>query len=350
MANVIEHSIVGEIDGKPVEAFRLSAGDTAIEVITFGAILTRLTRPDRDGRIEDIVLGYDDPSAYVGSPGNAGAICGRHANRIAEGRFSLDGETYQLPKNNGEHHLHGGLPGFGKRFWTAHPDPEANSVEFRIESPDGDQGYPGTLEASASYALSPDGSLHITMRATTDRATIVNLIYHGYWNLAGHQSGSIENQLLTLAADRYTAVTPEKITTGELPIVSGSPYDFTTAKPIGRDIAGAWPTGGYDHNLCLSDFDGSMRLAAIATDPASGRTLRLSTNQPGIQLYTANHYADSPTPGKGGAVYERYAGFALETQNFPNAPNQPHFPSSILRPGEVYEHRMVFDFSTTSAS
>jgi aldose 1-epimerase len=345
-ANAIEQVTLGHVDGKPVEGYRLSAGQTQIEVMTFGAILTRLTRPDRSGQIDDIVLGYDDPADYVTKPGNAGAICGRHANRLAQGRFSLDGQDYQLPRNNGPHHLHGGLPGFGKRFWSAHPDEASNSIEFRLHSPDADQGYPGALAASARYRLTPEGTLEIRMRASSDRPTICNLVYHGYWNLAGHQSGSVEGQMLRINANAYTPVTPEKIPTGAIAPVAGTPFDFTTTRPIGRDIASAWPSGGYDHNLCHSDFDGAMRLSAEAFDPVSGRVLVLHSNQPGVQLYTANHFADAPTPGKGGALYGRYAGFALETQNFPNAPNEPAFPSSILRPGQIYDHRMEISFST----
>jgi len=345
-AKPIEHMILGNIDGQPVEGYRLSAGETCIEVMTFGAILTRLTRPDRNGLIDDIVLGYDNPADYVSKPGNAGAICGRHANRIAEGRFSLDGQDIQLPRNNGNHHLHGGTPGFGKRFWSAHPDATSNSVEFRLQSPNLDQGYPGALAASGTYGLTADGTLEIAMRATTDQTTICNLVYHGYWNLAGHQSGSVEHQMLRIAADAYTPVTPDKIPTGEIAPVSGTPFDFRSAKPIGRDIASAWPGGGYDHNLCHAGFDGSMQLSAEAIDPVSGRAMQLRSNQPGVQLYTANHFAEFPTRGKNGALYERYAGFALEAQNFPDAPNHPGFPSSTLRPGEIYDHRMEIAFST----
>lgn len=345
-ANTIQQITLGSIDGQPVEAYRLSAGQTSIEVMTFGAILTRLTRPDRHGQVDDIVLGYDDPADYVTKPGNAGAICGRHSNRLAQGHFSLDGQHFRLPRNNGEHHLHGGLPGFGKRFWTAHPDETSNSVQFRLHSPDGDQGYPGALDASVRYGLRPDGTLEIHMQATSDRPTICNLVYHGYWNLAGHGSGSVEQQMLRIVADTYTPVTPDKIPTGEIASVTDTPFDFTTAKPIGRDIAAAWPSGGYDHNLCHSNFDGNMHLSAEAFDPVSGRAMQLRSNQPGVQLYTANHFADAPTQGKNGALYQRYAGFALETQNFPNAPNEACFPSSVLRPGQIYDHRMEISFST----
>lgn len=347
--NSIERIRLGTIDDREVDGFRLSAGGTSIEVMTFGAILTRLTRPDRVGKLDDIVLGYDDPADYVSKPGNSGAICGRHSNRLAKGRFVLDGTVHELTRNNGAHHLHGGLPGFGKRFWSAHMHPEDNSVEFRLHSPDGDQGYPGAMEASTTYRLEEDGTLSITMVATSDRATVVNLIYHGYWNLGGHHSGSVEGQMLRIAADASTPVTPDKIPTGEILPVAGTPFDFTVAKPIGRDIAAAWPGGSYDHNLCHAQFDGTMRLSAEAHDPVSGRALTIRSNQPGVQLYTANHFADAPTLGKGGALYQRYAGFALETQNFPNAPNVAGFPSSVLRPGQTYEHRMEIAFSTVAS-
>lgn len=341
----IERRIAGVIDGTPVEAFRLTGGDTTIELITFGAILTRLYRPDRLGQIDDIVLGYDDPAAYVATPGNAGAICGRYGNRIAEGRFTLDGTLFELPRNTGGHHLHGGAKGFGKRFWTPCPDAAANAVEFRLLSPDGDAGYPGSLEASVRYALAADGALSITMRAQTDRRTIVNLVYHGYWNLAGHGSGSVADQMLQIDADHYTPVAADKIPTGEIAAVRDTAFDFSRPRPIGADIA-AVPGGGYDHNWCLRDADGDMRRCAVAWDKQSGRRLELHTNQPGVQFYTANHFATAPATGKGGAIYAAHAGFALETQTFPNAPNEPAFPSPVLSPGATYDHRMELRFST----
>lgn len=342
----IEQAVIGEIDGQGVEAFRLKGGETEIEVMTFGAILTRLTRPDRAGKRADIVLGYDDPAAYIGNPGNAGAICGRLSNRLAHGKFRLDGVDYQLPLNSGAHHLHGGAPGFGKRFWQAVSDPEKNAVTFRLHSPDGDQGYPGALDASTTYRLDGDGALELEMRATCTRATVVNLIHHGYWNLAGHGSGSVAAQVLRIPADRITTLTEDKIATGEFLPVAGTAYDFTAARPIGAQVADTGSGPGYDHNFCLTGFDGSLRLAAEASDPASGRALTLFSNQPGLQFYTAAHYRAQPTSGKGGALYRDLAGFALETQAFPNAPNLPDFPSVVLRPQQVYHHRMRVVFST----
>ncbi|SFZ84677.1 aldose 1-epimerase [Devosia enhydra] len=345
IGSTISRHVVGSIAGTPVEAFRLSGGDTSIEVISFGAILRRLTRPDRNGQVDDIVLGYDDPEAYVGTPGNAGAVCGRYGNRIANGRFTLDGTVYELPRNNGDHHLHGGAQGFGKRFWTPYPDPDGNAVEFRLLSEDGDAGYPGTLEASTRYALAADGTLTITMSATTDRRTIVNLVHHGYWNLAGHASGSIAEQVLQLDADHYTPTHPDKIPTGEIAPLAGTAFDFSRPRAIGADITTV-AGGGYDHNWCLRPAESGMRRCAVAWDRASGRRLELHTNQPGVQFYTANHFANAPATGKGGAPYGAHAGFALETQTFPNAPNEPAFPSPVLSPGASYDHRMVLRFST----
>lgn len=343
--HTIEHAVIGEIDGKPVDAYRLKGGDTEIEVMTYGAILRKLTRPDRTGKIADLVIGYDDPAAYVDNPGNASAICGRLSNRLAYGRMTLDGVDYQLPLNAPPHHLHGG-PGFGKRFWEARPDPDNNAVSFLMHSPDGDRGYPGTLDAIATYRLDDDGTLYLTMEATTDKATVVNLIYHGYWNLAGHDSGSVEDQILHIAADRYTRVSEEKIPTGEIVSVTGTPYDFTAPRRIGERIGETWPGIGYDHNLCHTGYDGTMRLSSEASDPESGRAFRLYSNQPGVQLYTAGHYKTQPTEGKGGVTYHEFAGFALETQAFPDSPNHPNFPSVVLRPGEKYDHRMRFEFLT----
>lgn len=345
----IEHSVIGQIDGQDIDAYRLTGGETTIEVMTYAAIMTRVMRPDRDGKIEDIVVGYDDPASYVTNPGNASAICGRCSNRIANGEFTLEGETYHIPQNLPPHACHGGFLGFGKRIWKAFPDPENNAVTFRLHSPDGDQGFPGTMEASATYKLDEEGVLELTFEAETDKASPVNIIYHGYWNLAGHKSGSIENQFLQVFADRYTKVTDEKIPTGEIAPVTGTCFDFTNLHPIGDAIADAWPGGGYDVNLCLKEWDGTMRLAAKACDKKSGRGLAIYTDQPGIQFYTAQHFKAAPTPGKEGALYDTYAGFALETQHYPDSPNHENFPSVILKPGATYRHCMKIVFSKDEA-
>nr|WP_321457357.1 aldose epimerase family protein [uncultured Cohaesibacter sp.] len=340
----IERKVIGTINGENVEAFRITGGETTIEVMTYGAIMRRVLRPDRHGKIEDIVLGYDDPASYIDNPGNAGAICGRFSNRINRGRFVLEGKEIQLPTNSGPHHLHGGLPGFGKRLWKAVVNEAENSVTFYMHSPDGDQNYPGSLDLRATYQVDDQGNLSLSMGAETDKTTIINIIYHGYWNLGGHQSGTVENQKLCIYADRFTLVTPEKIPTGELASVEGTPFDFRTARDIGAMIKDAWPDGGYDHNLCHTVYDGAMRLTAKASDPASGRGFELYSNQPGVQFYTANHFKTQPTMGKGGAVYQDYPGFALETQHYPDSPNHEEFPSVVLHPGEIYKNQMKFVF------
>jgi aldose 1-epimerase len=339
-----DRRINGAIEGRPVEAFCLRGGDTELELIGFGAIVTRLKRPDRHGVVEDIVLGYDDPADYGTTPGNAGALCGRHANRLAQSRFELDGQVIQLTRNSGEHHLHGGVRGFAKRFWHAHPDPSSNAVEFRLTSPDGDEGYPGALAASVTYAVAPDGAVSIAMRAQANRRTIVNLVHHGYWNLAGHASGSVLEQQLQIDADHYTPIRPDKIPTCEIASVEGGPFDFRQFKAIGANIEDASIDGGYDHNFCLKGRAEGLRRCVSAWDRGSGRRMDIHSNQPGLQLYTANHFEPAPARGKGGAVYEKYAGFALETQAYPNAPNCPNFPSVILPEGETYRHEMLIVF------
>ncbi|WP_230532318.1 aldose epimerase family protein [Microvirga roseola] len=340
----------GEFDGQPVEAYEIEAGSLRASVITYAAALSQLHAPDRQGRVEDIVLGYDDIESYTRYRGSAGAICGRYANRIADAQFSLDGHTYVLSPNEPPSHLHGGFRGFNKRVWTAEADSSGHAVRMTLVRPDGDEGYPGEVRASATYRLLVDEpALEIVMEAATDRPTIVNMAYHGYWNLAGHGSGSIRDQHLMIEADCYTPVGPGKIPTGEIAPVAGTAFDFRTAKPIGAmiDDTSQLPEAGYDHNFCLNSEGGAFRRAARAVDPQSGRGLEIWTDQPGVQFYTANHFEKQPAIGKGGAAYGKHAGFALETQIYPNAPNVPHFPSAVLRPGETYRHRMRIPFLTT---
>lgn len=346
----LEHRIPsrnsGEIDGVPVETFELTGGATRIKIMTLGAILQEVHRPDRSGVSADIALGYDDPVDYLRNRGNAGAVCGRHANRIAGASFMLNGKRYDLGANDGRHHLHGGATGFGKRVWTAQAFPERNAVRMEIVSEDGDEGYPARLTAAVTYTLTDSGALEILMEAEAEAATIVNLVHHGYWNLAGHGSGSVENQMLSVDAHRYTPTDAERIPTGRLADVVGTPFDFRDPKPIGRDMAEIRPAGGYDHNLCVDGYDGQPRHCVRAWDPASGRALDISSDQPGLQLYTANHLSAWPTDGKAGARYGAQAGFALETQNYPNAPNESSFPSSVIEPGQPYRHSMLVTFST----
>jgi aldose 1-epimerase len=342
-------SAFGELEGQIVEAFEIDSGPLRATIISYGAALTQLYVPEREGRLDDIVLGYDNLQAYLQYRGSAGAICGRYANRIAGAKLMLDGRNFALSANEPPHHLHGGFSGFSKRLWMAEPDPAGNAVRLTLTRPDGDEGYPGMVNASVIYRLLDEPALEIIMEATTDRPTVVNMAYHGYWNLAGHGSGDIRNQRLQIDASHYTPVDPDKIPIGEIAAVDGTVFDFRAEQPLGSMLEAISQLGGvgYDHNFCLSGEGQPLRRAARATDPRSGREMEIWTNQPGVQLYTANHLEKAPAIGKGGVVYGKHAGFALETQNYPNAPNIPHFPSAMLRPGETYRHVMRVPFFTT---
>jgi len=323
-----------------------------LDVATYGGVVTRLVVPDREGRLADVVLGHEGLGAYVEGTPYFGAIVGRYANRIAAGRFTLDGVEYQLATNDGPNHLHGGKRGFDKVVWSAEPystGSEAGVVLTHV-SPDGDEGYPGELSVRVTYALTADGELRIDYEATTDAPTIVNLTHHGYWNLAGHDSGDILGHELTIPARRFTPVNETLIPTGELRPVEGTPFDFREATAIGARIEADDEQlalgGGYDHNFVLDGWedDGSLRLAAVLRDPASGRVLEVLTTEPGLQLYSGN-FLDGSDIGKGGIAYEHRGGLCLETQHFPDSPNQPGFPSTVLRPGETYRSTTVYRFT-----
>lgn len=342
----IRKTAFGTLDGRPVDAYEIEAGSLRASIITYAAALRRLDVPDQTGRHEDIVLGYDDLDSYLRYRGSAGAICGRYANRIAEGRLAIDGRSYALSLNEPPNHLHGGFKGFNKRVWSAERDTAGKAVRLALTRPDGDEGYPGEVTATVTYRLTEDAALEVAMEATTDRPTVVNMAYHGYWNLAGHASGHIRDQHLSIEADHYTPIGPGKIPTGEIAPVAGTAFDFRQERPIGAmiDDVSELPEAGYDHNFCLNGQSGTLRRAARAVDPRTGRGLEIWTDQPGVQFYTANHFEKLPAVGKDGAVYGRHAGFALETQIYPNAPNVPHFPSALLRPGETYRHVMRVPF------
>ncbi|RYE83076.1 MAG: galactose mutarotase [Hyphomicrobiales bacterium] len=317
-------------DGNLGRLFTLTSDDIEIEVIEYGARLRSCLMPDAAGRLTDIVPGFDSPADYVERGGSMGAICGRYGNRIASGKLEVDGKPYQLSVNAPPHCLHGGFNHFGRHFWSGAAMHEQNAVRLTFVSPDGDEGWPGTLRCEVVYQL-VGGRLLITMRATTDQATYVNLIFHGYWNLSGHDSGVINDHLLQVSAETYTPKNDQNVPSGEVRSVADSPFDFRTARPIG-----SMP---YDVNFCLDQVaERSMRLS----DPASGRALSISTNQPGVQLFTADNWSN--VPGKGGAVYPARAGVALETQAYPNTPNIPAFNPAPLRPGMEYEHWMAIDF------
>jgi len=338
--------------GEAVEAITLSNGHgVSATVITYGATLQALIAPDRAGKPADIALGFADAGAYARNASYFGASVGRFANRIAKGRFTLDGKAYQLAlNNNGVAALHGGVKGFDKQVWTVTEvkrGPVA-SVTFSLVSPDGDEGYPGTLTATATYALDEANQLTITYGATTDKPTIVNLTNHALFNLAGEGSadGAMGN-VLTLAADGYTPVDAALIPTGATTPVAGTPFDFRTPRAVGERIRDASDPQivvgrGYDHNYVLTGKSGGApRLAARLSDPKSGRTLEILTDQPGVQVYAGN-FIDGTTIGKSGKIYRQGDGIALEPQHFPDAPNQPAFAPVRLDPGQTYRNTMIF--------
>ncbi|HEX9692815.1 MAG TPA: aldose epimerase family protein [Gemmatimonadales bacterium] len=339
-------------DGAPVTLYTLTnANGVEVRAITYGAIIVSLRVPDRDGTMGDVVLGFDDLVGYLHDPPYFGAIVGRYANRIARGRFALDGTTYELATNNGPNHLHGGLRGFDKVVWSAEPfgSDRDVGVTFSYRSPDGEEGYPGTLEVRVTYTLSANDELIVDYAATTDRPTPINLSQHSYFNLAGDVRRDVLDHVLTIDADRYTPVDRTLIPTGELADVRGTPFDFTTPTAIGARIDADDEQlrfgGGYDHNFVLSRATEGLAFAARVSEPTSGRVLRISTTEPGLQFYSGN-FLDGSITGKRGRVYGPRFGFCLETQHFPDSPNQPAFPSTILRPGEEYRSRTVFAFST----
>lgn len=338
-------------DGTEVTLVTLkNARGIEVDVIAYGGIITRLLTPDARGLLGDIVLGLDSLEEYVASNPYFGALIGRYGNRIGKGTFTLDGETFQLDVNDGENHLHGGSKGFDKRVWDMRPFVTEHSagVELTLTSPDGDQGYPGTLQTRVTYELSNEDELDMRFSATTDKPTIVNLTQHSYFNLAG--AGDILAHRLVIPADRFTPVAKGLIPTGELQAVADGPFDFREAKEIGRDIGandGQLELGrGYDHNFVLKDqADDALVLAARVTEPLSGRVLEVLTVEPGVQFYSGN-FLDGSLEGKGKAHAHR-SGFCLEPQHFPDSPNKPGFPPVTLRPGETYQTRIVYRFSTT---
>lgn len=327
-----------------------------IQLTNYGGIITSLKTPDRAGRLADIVLGYDNLPAYVANSPYFGAIVGRYANRIARGHFTLDGRTYTLAVNNGPNSLHGGLRGFDKVVWNARPfqAQEGQGVTLDYFSRDGEEGYPGTLHAAVTYTLTPDDRLIVEYAATTDKATPINLSQHSYWNLVGNASRDILGHLLTINADGITPVDSTLIPTGEIMPVQGTPFDFRTPHTIGERVDQRQNTqirygNGYDHNWVLNRGGaaaGALVLAARVVEPSSGRTMEISTTEPGLQFYSGN-FLDGSNIGKGGVVYHFRYGLALETQHFPDSPNHSNFPSTILRPGETFHSRTVFKFGVT---
>ena len=333
-------------DGEAVEAFTLkNANGIEVKAITYGGIITSLKVPDRTGAIGDIVLGFDAIDGYLKGHPFFGAIVGRYGNRIAKGRFSIDKHEYTLATNNGPNHLHGGVRGFDKHLWTAEILTE-NSLRLSRVSPDGEEGYPGNLQVQVIYSLTNYNELIVDYTATTDQPTHVNLTQHSYFNLAGAGADILGHELM-IDADRYTPVTGELIPTGELAAVAGTPFDFRKPTAIGARINAPHPQikngQGYDHNWVLNREGPGLELAARVLEPSTGRTMEVATTEPGMQFYAGN-FLDGTIVGKGGSKYGRRSGFCLETQHYPDSPNQPDFPSTLLRPGSTYSSRTVFKF------
>ena len=330
-------------DGQVVERITLTNRHGMIaRIITWGANLTELHVPDRNGKLADITLGFDDPARWVQPHPFFGCTAGRFANRIAGGKFTLDGKSFQLGTNDGPHHLHGGAGGFDKRNWRVETAGE-NAARFRYTSPDGEEGYPGTLEVAVTYTLTDDNTLRLDYEATTDAPTVINVTNHAYFNLSG--AADILAHDLKLNANTYTEVDGTSIPTGKLPPVDTT-MDFRAAKPIGRDIAALKdaPGGGYDHNWVIDGWKpGQLVEAGELSDSTSGRVMKVLTTEPGIQFYSGNYVKS--VAGKGGRVYEKHAGLCLETQHFPDSPNQPSFPSTVLRPGEKFQSTTIYQFS-----
>lgn len=338
-------------DGKVVERFTLaSPSGVTIAVLSFGGDIQSIVAPDRQGALADVTLGYDTIGEYERDKSYLGAIVGRYANRIREGRFTLDGREYTLARNAGDNHLHGGARGFNKAVWSVEPFEDAGDVGLVLEhlSRDGDEGYPGNLRARVTYRLTRDGRLIIDFLATSDAPTPVNLTQHAYFNLAGTGTGDILGHTLEINASRFTPVDATLIPTGELRSVRGTPFDFSTAETVGARIGAADEqlrlAGGYDHNFVLDRAgENDLVLAARLTEPMSGRGVDIHTTEPGMQFYTGN-FLDGTVNGKGGVPHRYRSGLALETQHFPNSPNQPSFPSTILRPGMEHRSRTVYHF------
>jgi aldose 1-epimerase len=341
----IDKTVFGRIEGKDIFLFSLASANMTVKITNFGGIVTSIIVPDRTGKMDDVVLGFDSLKSYVGVHPYFGCIVGRCANRIAGGKFVLDGTTYQLAKNTGDNHLHGGISGFDKKVWDAaeYRQGDEAGIELTYISHDGEEGYPGDLKVRVIYSLTPDMELKIRYFAETNKPTPINLTYHGYFNLKGAGNGDMLDHELMINADRYNVVNEQLLPTGELRDVTGTPMDFRQPKPIGHDMAQV--DGGYDHNFVLNSA-GDLIKVAVLSEASSGRWMEVYTNQPGMQFYGGN-FLDGTLTGKNGRVYKKHYGLCLETQHFPDSPNQPSFPNTILRPGEKFTSETIYKFGTS---
>jgi aldose 1-epimerase len=345
----VKRSVFGTFEGKPVEAYTLTnRNGLKAKVMSHGARLIELQAPDRDGRLADVVLGFDDVASYAKSPLAMGGTCGRMVNRIRNARFTLDGKDYQLAANWHGHQLHGGAKGFEQRLWRAEPGANQREVTFSYVSADGEEGYPGELKARVTYLLDEDDSLTISMETGTNKPTVANLSHHSYWNLAGHDEGTIEDHYIMVEADSHTPVDQDLLPTGKIEPVAGTLFDLTSPR-LFRDcfaeLALDGQPDGFDGNWCLRQADGSLRPCAQVWHEGTGRKIEVSTTEPGLQIYTAGTFPER-LKGKDGAIYGKFSGVALEPQLYPDAPNIPHFPSARLEPGELREQVMRIEFST----
>ena len=352
-AKVTKASFGKTPDGQNVDIYRLTNSSGAeVKITNYGGIVTALKVPDRKGTLGDIVLGFDNLDAYLRGHPYFGAIIGRYGNRIAKGRFTLDGVEYKLAVNNGENHLHGGIKGFDKVVWNASPLKVRNGAALRLTylSKDGEEGYPGNLSVKVIYTLTNANELKIDYSASTDKVTVVNLTHHSYFNLAGQGNGDILNHQMFINAARFTPTDAGSIPTGELRSVRGTPFDFTRATAIGarinQDDEQLKLAKGYDHNFVLNGKMGILRRAARVSESTSGRIMEVWTTERGIQFYTAN-FLDGTLTGKDGKVYRQYYGFCLETQHYPDSPNKPKFPTTVLRKGGRYHTLTIYRFSTS---
>ena len=332
--------------GQEVQLFTLkNAQALEARITNYGGIIVSLKTPDRSGKQADVVLGFDTLEPYLGKHPHFGCLTGRYANRIGGAAFSLDGVEYQVTANSGKNHIHGGLDNFAKKVWQANVQAEANAVQMKYTSADGEEGFPGKLDCTVTYSLTEANELRIDYRATTDKPTVVNLTNHSYFNLAGEGSGDVLGHEILIPAEQFTATDDSLIPTGEIENLLGTAMDFTQSQKIGARIDAAFKPlqqgKGYDHNYVLKGQ--GLKLAARVKDPASGRVMEVTTTEPGVQFYTANHLKG--VIGKSGHVYEKRHGFCLETQKYPDSPNKPQFPSAALRPGETYQHTTIFKFS-----